>query len=211
MSVRFAALCLVSLLPLAAVAQKAPAASPKQAFIFNDDNHRDTVTFMLDAPLEVINGLSNQVKGSITVEGNKASGKIAVPVSSIKTGNETRDGHLQNEKWLDAGKYPDIIVEFTDLALPGALESGKPIKLKTQGKFTIHGVTREEPVEITATYMKESEDTKKRAPGDLMRVRAKFQIPLESYKINRTGALILKVAEVADVSVDAWGSTQFKL
>lgn len=212
MSVRFAALLLAALLPLAAGAQsKAPAAPAKQTFVFNDPNGRDTVTFMLDAPLEVINGLSNQVKGSITVEGNKASGKLAVPVSSIKTGNETRDGHLQNEKWLDAAKYPDIIVEFKDLALPAALEPNKPVKLKTQGKFTIHGVTREEPVEVTASYLKESEDTGKRAPGDLLRVRAKFQIPLESYKINRTGALILKVAEVADVSVDAWGSTQFKL
>ena len=129
----------------------------KQTFVFNDPNHRDTVTFMLDAPLEVINGLSNQVKGSVTVEGTKASGKLAVPVSSIKTGNETRDGHLQNDKWLDAAKYPDIIVEFKDLALPGPLEPGKPVKLKTQGKFTIHGVTREEPVEVTAFYLKESE------------------------------------------------------
>lgn len=210
MSVRLAALCLVALLPLAAGAQSAPA-SAKQTFFFNDDQNRDTVTFMLDAPLEVINGLSNQVRGSVTVENNKASGKLYVPVSSIKTGNETRDGHLQNDKWLDAAKYPDIIVEFKDLALPGPLETGKPVKLKTQGKFTIHGVTREEPVEVTAFYMKESADTKKRAAGDLLRVRARFQIPLEAYKINRTGVLILKVAEVADVAVDAWGSTQYKL
>jgi polyisoprenoid-binding protein YceI len=211
MSARFAVLCLVSLLPLAAGAQKAPAGNTKQTFVFNDDNHRDTVTFMLDAPLEVINGLSNSIKGSVTVEGTTVSGKFAVPVSSIKTGNETRDGHLQNEKWLDAAKYPDIIVELKDVKLPAALEPGKPAKVQTKGKFTIHGVTREEPVEVTAFYMKESTETKNRAPGDLLRVRAKFQIPLEAYKINRTGALILKVAEIADVSVDAWGSTQFKL
>ncbi|HYH95349.1 YceI family protein [Hyalangium sp.] len=211
MFVRLAALCLVSLLPLTASAQTAPAANAKQTFVFNDLQNRDTVTFLLDAPLEVINGLSNRLTGTIVVEGNKASGKLAVPVSSIKTGNESRDGHLQNDKWLDAAKYPDIIVEFKDLALPSTLESGKPLKLQTKARFSLHGVTREEPVEITASYMKESEDTKKRAPGDLLRLRAKFQIPLESYKINRTGVLILKVAEVADVSVDAWGSTQFKL
>jgi polyisoprenoid-binding protein YceI len=208
---RVAVLCLVTLLPLSAVAQKAPAGNAKQTFVFNDEGLRDTVTFVLDAPLEMINGLSNQVKGSVTIENNKASGRMAVPVNSIKTGNESRDGHLQNEKWLDAAKYPDIIVEFKDLALPGPLESGKPVKLKTQGKFTIHGVTREEPIEITASYMKESADTQQRAPGDLLRVRARFQIPLEAYKINRQGPLILKVAEVADVTVDAWGSTQFKL
>jgi polyisoprenoid-binding protein YceI len=211
MSARIAVLFLAALLPLAAGAQTAPAGNLKQTFVFNDDNGRDTISFVLDAPLEVINGLSNEVKGSITVEGTKASGRLAVPVRTIKTGNESRDGHLQNEKWLDAAKYPDIIVEFKDLALPGPLESGKPIKLKTQGTFTLHGVTREEPVEVTAFYMKESADTRKRAAGDLLRVRARFQIPLEAYKINRTGALILKVAEVAEVSVDAWGSTQYKL
>ena len=58
---------------------------------------------------------------------------------------------------------------------------------------------------------KESAETKNRAAGDLLRVRAKFRIPLEAYGIQRTEALLLKVAEVAEVSVDAWGSTQFKL
>jgi polyisoprenoid-binding protein YceI len=211
MSARIALLGLVAVLPLAAGAQPAPAPAQKQTFVVNDPRTRDSVTFMLDAPLEVINGLSNKVAGTIIVEGTKVSGKLSVPVSSIKTGNETRDEHLQNEKWLDAAKYPDIAVEFKDVALPAALEPSQPLKVQTKAQFTIHGVTREEPVEVTATLLKESADTKKRAPGDLLRVRAKFQIPLEAYKINRTGALILKVAEVADVSVDAWGSTQFKL
>jgi polyisoprenoid-binding protein YceI len=211
MITRVALLGLVAVLPLAAGAQPAPAPTQKQTFVVNDPGSRDTVTFMLDAPLEVINGLSNKVKGTIVVEGTKASGKLSVPVNSIKTGNESRDEHLQNDKWLDAAKYPELIVEFKNVALPTALEPGKPLKVQTKAQFSIHGVTREEQVEVIATLLKESDDTKKRAPGDLLRVRAKFQIPLEAYKINRTGALILKVAEVADVSVDAWASTQFKL
>ncbi|MCY1021585.1 YceI family protein [Pyxidicoccus sp. MSG2] len=207
MSPRF--LALVALLSLPALAAE-PAATT-QAFVFNDPNSRDTVAFMLDAPLEVINGLSNQVKGRVEVKGNKASGKFQVPVKSIKTGNETRDGHLQNDRWLDAAKSPDITFEFADLALPAALEPGKPLKVQGKGRFTVHGVTREEPVEVTATYFKESAETKNRAAGDLLRVRAKFQIPLEAYGIKRTEALVLKVGETAEVSVDAWGSTQFKL
>jgi polyisoprenoid-binding protein YceI len=211
MIARVALLGLVAVLPLAAGAQPAPAPAQKQTFVVNDPGTRDSITFMLDAPLEVINGLSNKVTGTIVVEGTKASGKLAVPVNSIKTGNESRDEDMLNEKWLNAAKYPDIIVELKDVTLPAALEPGKPLKVQTKAQFTIHGITREEPVEITATMLKESADTRKRAPGDLLRVRAKFQIPLEAYKINRTGALILKVGEVAEVSVDAWGSTQFKL
>jgi polyisoprenoid-binding protein YceI len=206
-----ATLLLVAVLPLIAGAQTAPAPAQKQSFVFNDPYSRDTITFMLDAPLEVINGLSNQIKGSLVVEGTKASGKLAVPVKSIKTGNESRDEDLLNDKWLDAAKYPELLVEFKDVTLPAALEPGKPLKFQTKAQFTIHGVTREEQVEVAATLLKEAPETRKRAPGDLLRVRAKFQIPLEAYKINRTGALILKVGEVAEVSVDTWGSTQFKL
>jgi polyisoprenoid-binding protein YceI len=209
MSVRSAVLMLAALLPLAAAAQAMPPASA-QTFIFNDELHRDTAAFVLDAPLEVINGLSNHIQGSVVVQNGKASGKFSVPVDSIKTGNETRDGHLRNERWLDAAKHPDIVFEFKDVVLPGALEPGKALKVQTKGKFTVHGVVREEPVEVSAVFFKESAETKNRAPGDLLRVRAKFRIPLESYGIKRTEALILKVGETADVSVDAWGSTQFK-
>ncbi|WP_164020693.1 YceI family protein [Pyxidicoccus trucidator] len=202
-------LALAALLSLPALAAE-PAAAPR-AFVFNDPNSRDTVAFMLDAPLEVINGLSNEVRGRVEVKGTKASGKFQLPVKSIKTGNDTRDEHLRNDRWLDAAKSPDIVFEFVDLALPSALEAGKPVKVKGKGRFTLRGVTREEPVEVTATYFKESSETKNRAAGDLLRVRAKFQIPLEAYGIQRTEALVLKVGETAEVNVDAWGSTQFKL
>ncbi|MFP2930602.1 YceI family protein [Pyxidicoccus sp. 3LG] len=202
-------LALVAVLAVPALA--AEPGAPVRAFVFNDPNGRDTVAFMLDAPLEVINGLSNQVRGRVEVKGDKASGRFQVPVKSIKTGNDTRDEHLRNDRWLDAAKAPDIVFEFTDLALPAALESGKPVKVTGKGRFTVRGVTREEPVEVTATYLKASGETKHRAAGDLLRVRAKFQLPLEAYGIKRTEALVLKVGETAEVSVDAWGSTQFKL
>ncbi|NVJ22917.1 MULTISPECIES: YceI family protein [Myxococcus] len=201
-------LALVVLLGVPAFAAEPAAAS--QVYIFNDPNQRDTVAFMLDAPLEVINGLSNEVKGRVELKGGMVSGRFHVPVKSLKTGNETRDGHLQNDRWLDAAKSPDIVFEFANLAVPAPLEPGKPVKLKGKGRFTLRGVTREEVVEVTATALKESAETKHRAPGDLLRVRAKFQLPLEAYGIQRTEALVLKVGETAEVSVDAWGSTQFK-
>jgi polyisoprenoid-binding protein YceI len=166
---------------------------------------------MLDAPLEVINGVSNSIKGTATVQGTKASGRFMVPVKSINTGNSSRDKDMLEPRWLDATKTPEIIFEFKDVVLPAALEPGKPVKVMTKGKFTIRGQTREEPVEVTALLFKESNETKFRAPGDLLRLRAKFRIPLEAYGIKRTEALILKVGETADVSLDAWGSTQFKL
>lgn len=180
-----------------------------QVFTFNDPNSRDTISFLLDAPLESINGLSNQVKGKITLAALKASGELRVPVSSLKTGNSVRDGHLQNERWLDAKKNPDIVVTFTDLAIPRKLEDGKPVTLTTKAKFKIRGVEKEHPIEVVATYFKESDRTKQRAPGDLLRIRANFKVPLLDHDIKRDGPLLLKVAEVAEVRVDAWGSSKF--
>ena len=58
----------------ASAAEPAPAATSD--FVFNDPNSRDTVTFMLDGPLEVINGLSNQVKGRSRCKDSKASGRF---------------------------------------------------------------------------------------------------------------------------------------
>lgn len=186
-----------------------PALVSAQSFTFNDPNSRDTVAFVLDAPLETINGLSNTLNGKLTVAGDKVSGELRVPVKSIKTGNGIRDGHLQNDRWLDAAKHPDIVVTFKDVALASKLEDGKPVTVDAKAKFTVRGVALEHPVKATLTYMKESDVTKIRAAGDLLRVRAKFAVPLEKHGIKRDGPLLLKVGEVAEVSADAWGSTKF--
>ena len=146
------------------------------------------------------------------MQGQQGQRPVPVPVSSIKTGNETRDGHLQNDRWLDAAKNPDIVFEFKDVALPAPLENGKPVKVQTKGKFTIHGVTREEPVEVTAIVLQGDAPRRRTAPRAICCACARSSsIPMEAYGIKRTEALMLKVGESAEVSVDAWGSTQFKL
>lgn len=182
-----------------------------QVFRFNDKNARDTVSFSLHAPFERINGLSNTITGEVRVEKDKVSGAFRVPVNSIKTGNSLRDEHLQNDRWLDAEKHPDILFTFNDVKLPSELKPGQEVKLTAEGEFTIHGIKRKEQVEVTGTWFKESEETKFRAPGDLLHLTASFKIPIEQYGIKRTQALLLKVGDTANVSVDAWGSTRFEL
>lgn len=188
-----------------------PVLAGAQTFRFNDPNGRDTVSFVLSAPFERINGLSNALTGEVQVEKDVVRGAFWVPVKSLKTGNGLRDEHLANDRWLDAARHPDLLFTFAGLKLPGALEPGKPVKLTVQGEFTIRGVKKMEPVEIEATWHRESELTRSRAPGELLHVAATFQIPIEAYGIQRTRALLLKVGDVAKVSVDAWGSTQLKL
>src|SRR5688572_27355941 len=106
------------------VPRSAPAA---EVYNFTDQGKRNTVALMLDAPFESINAVANDVEGTVTVDKSKASGAFKVKVESIKTGNETRDGHLQNDKWLDAKKFPHIEFSFKDVALPADFKAGKMI------------------------------------------------------------------------------------
>ena len=183
--------------------------SPAVTFGFDDPKDRDAVRFVIDAPFGKIYGLSHDLEGTVTVTGSKADGELRTSVGSIQTGNSTRDGHLWGDSWLDAKTYPFIRFNFKDVELPQELANGQKLELKAKGTFSIHGVERVEPVQITAWYEKESEESKKHRPGDLLHLTARFRIHLEDYKIApRRG--FLKVGEDTDVSVDAWGSTAVK-
>lgn len=187
------------------------AASKPETYNFTDANGRNTVAMTLDAPFESIHGVANGVEGKATIAKNKASGQFKVRVDSIKTGNDTRDGHLQNDKWLDAKKNPFIEFSFKDLELPAAFLKGEPVTVKTTGDFTIHGVTKSQPVEVTIQRFAESDMTKKRLPGNLVRVKSKLQIKLPDYGVAQSDSAAksligLKVGETADISIDFFGT-----
>ena len=86
-------------------------ASGEQSFSFIDQHGRNQATFFSETPLEDINGLTNDVKGSVTFDVGDVttlSGTISISTASIKTGIELRDGHLRSADWLDADNYPEI-------------------------------------------------------------------------------------------------------
>jgi len=178
-----------------------------QTFTVDDPSGRDTIRFVLDAPLEVINGISNTVKGSFEFKQNKAKGSFQVPVTSITTGITKRDEHLQNDKWLDAKKFPQLVFTVTNLEVPASLWEGGSVTLEAKGEFEIHGKKKSQMIKMQLNYLKESDQTRKRLPGNLLRVKASFPIQLKDFEIAQSdsavkGLLGLKVGEVAEVSVD---------
>jgi polyisoprenoid-binding protein YceI len=178
-----------------------------QTFDFNDDEGRNQVSFFSETPLEDIEGISNDVNGSITFDVSDfktLKGKLSVPVSSIRTGIEMRDGHLQSTGWLDAGSYPDITFEITEVSDVRSAADNK-LTAKVTGNFQVHGVTKEVTADASVTYLDESEQTRKRAPGDLLGVQTKFNIKLSDYNISNK-LIGQKVAENVEVTVNIVGS-----
>jgi polyisoprenoid-binding protein YceI len=180
-------------------------ASGEQTFKFADNKNQST--FFSTTPFEDITGLSNDVKGSVTFnvsDLNTLQGKISVSVSSIKTGIEMRDGHLQSAGWLNAESYPDISFEIKKVSDLKSVADNK-ITAKVTGNFTLHGVSKEVLAGATLTYLDESEQTKMRAPGDLLGVQAKFIVKLSDYGVSNK-LVGQKVSENIEVNVNIVGS-----
>jgi polyisoprenoid-binding protein YceI len=185
-------------------------ASGTQTFDFADKSGRNQATFFSAMTLEDINGTASGISGSVTFDvanfTKSLKGKIIFQVISLNTGIELRNHHLQSANWLDAAKYPEISFEIKSVSDVKQTADNK-LEFNVIGNFSLHGVTKEVVAKVDATYLDESEQTQKRAPGDLLGVGAKFSINLSDYGVDN--ALIgSKVAEKIDVGVNIIGSNK---
>jgi len=182
-------------------------ASGEQSFSFNDQYGRNQATFFSTTPLEDINGLTNDVKGNVNFDVGDVStltGTVSISTASIKTGIDLRDEHLRSDNWLNAESYPEITFKIKSVSDVQSIESNK-LTAKVTGDFTVHGVTKETTTDVTMTYLDESEQTKKRAPGDLLGVQATFNITLSDYEIDNM-VLGQKVSDNIEIGVNIVGS-----
>ncbi len=184
-------------------------ASGEQTFNFADRGGRNQASFYSTTPLEDIRGLSNDVKGTVSFNVNDIKtlkGKISVSTASIKTGIDLRNEHLRSADWLDADKYPEITFTIKNVKEVKQVADNQ-LQIKVVGDFTLKGVTKEITADATLTYLDESEQTKMRAPGDLLGVKATFNVKLSDFGV-KNKIVGQKVAENIEVSVNMVGSNK---
>jgi polyisoprenoid-binding protein YceI len=182
-------------------------ATGEQSFSFLDKNKRNQASFYSSTPIEDITGLTNDVKGAVSFNVTDIStltGKISISTASLRTGIELRDEHLQSPNWLDAESYPEITFVIKSVSDIKSVTDNK-LKAKVKGDFSVHGVTKEVVADVSMTYLDESEQTKKRAPGDLLGVEAKFKITLSDYDVDNM-VLGQKVSDKIEVTATIAGS-----
>jgi len=180
-------------------------ASGEQTFNFEDK--RNQVKFFSTTPLEDITGISNAVKGKVTLNVSdikNMKGSISIPVSSIKTAIDLRDEHLRSENWMDAENYPEISFVIKSVGDVKVAADNK-LEVKVTGDFTAHGVTKEVVADVSLTYLDASEQTKQYAPGDLLGVQAKFNITLSDFEVENM-VVGQKVSESIEITVTLRGS-----
>lgn len=185
-------------------------ATGTQTFNFEDKNGRNQASFFSATPLEDITGTGSAISGTVSFDvanfAKTLKGKISIKVASINTGIELRNHHLQSANWLNAEKYPEVSFEVVSVSDVKQTADNR-LEFKVKGNYSMHGVTKEVVANADATYLDENDQTKKRAPGDLLGVRAKFNINLSEYDVD--SALIgNKVAEKIELNINMIGSNK---
>lgn len=164
------------------------------------------VEFESDAPIENIRGISTEARGTLTFDPkNPTSGKgtIMVPVASLRTGNSTRDGHLQEPMWLDAKSHPDLIFTLDEVKLDvaGPLTFGATAQGTIKGTFAIKGKKKSVTVAIKVAYLESSDKLRKvRVEGNALRVKGKLTLKLADFGVVPPDHLAgVKVADEVEV------------
>jgi len=182
--------------------------SGEQTFHFNDEMGRNQATFFSHAPFEDITGLSNEVNGWVSFDiqdvKNTLTGEVFIKTASIKTGIENRDEHLRTSEWLNAEAYPNISFVIKEIEAINNDFSNK-LRLTVLGDFTVRGVTKQEYSDVTMEYLEESELTITRMPGDLLGVKAKFNINLSDYGV-RHMLIGKRVSEEVEITANIIGT-----
>jgi polyisoprenoid-binding protein YceI len=136
-------------------------------------------------------GTTTTVRGEMSAGGSLAEvrGWVDAPVSTILTGNGHRDKDLN--KSLESELYPTIRFDLTGVT-PGA-ERGDTVDVVLQGRFDIHGVTREASIPATVVTQ-----------PDAIRVRGDTPLSLKDYKIQGLSKLMgtLKMYDKIVVHLD---------
>ncbi len=207
----FAIAC-VAVISCAANALAAP-----RTFTIKDesrDGSRDTVTFTSDAPLELINGHTNKIEGSVTIDDSTDLTKpvkatFDVDLASIDTGIPLRNEHMR-DNFLQTDKYPKASFVLSKLINPPKkLQAGKKVTVKAEGSLTIHGKTVKKTIPIDVTYFTKCAATEQKVPGcDLLQIKATFPVAFKDHSIQRPEVVFQKLADTVFVTVSGTAYNQ---
>ena len=175
-------------------------------FDFKDPKGVNNIIFLMDAPLESINGSGDGITGKVFFEPEKpenTKGTIYLKAQSLHVGNPVLKEHMHGEDWLNVEKHPDI--KFQLSKLNNLKKVKNELTADAKGKMTIRNVTIEMSIPVKITYLKDMLIKRNRTPGDLLILRAKFIVKRDDFNIQK-GKNLEKVANNIEISLNLAGA-----
>ncbi len=121
----------------------APTSAPWQI----DPTHTEIEFSARHLMISNVKGRFSNPTGTVTIDPTRprvVDLEVTFPVATIDTRNEQRDAHLKSADFFDAEKFPEIT--FKGKRIDGDIGS----EFKLVGDLTLHGVTREVTLDVTA-------------------------------------------------------------
>jgi polyisoprenoid-binding protein YceI len=177
----------------------APAMAADQQFVVRPQA-KTAVRFTSDAPLELIQGETGQVTGTVIADPTAPEklGKIEfkVNLAAIDTGIPLRNEHMRTQ-YLETQQYPYAQFKVTQLTpqFKGEVKPGQVMSYLAKGPFTLHGKTVQKTIPVTVTNQ----------PGGTIRIQSQFPVKLEEFGIARPEIAMQKIAETLFIHLDMTG------
>lgn len=173
------------ILPLLLLASEMTGFSQDPKNIFTCKNGQ--VSFLSDAPLEMIRASSKSLAGALNI--SDRSFTFLIPTKSFEGFNSSLQRTHFNEDYMETDLYPNStfkgkIIEEIDLSVPGTY------KIRTKGKMYIHGIEQDRIVRCDLTVSEDKID-----------VKASFTVFLADHKISIPSILNQKIAEEIKVDI----------
>ncbi|WP_445735919.1 YceI family protein [Mariniflexile sp.] len=147
-----------------------------------------SASFKAKMPLNSYIGKSDDLQGTIDFKDGTMT--FSVPVKSIKTDNEKRDGHMY--ELVKAEKNPNVVFDGK-LIDDFNFEEKATQTLNVKGDFTLAGVTREITIPIELKLVSEG----------TIQLKASWSLLITDYNLERPSIMFIKVNDKHDLTVDA--------
>lgn len=147
------------------------AGSPSGAATWGVDSAHTEVNFSVKHFFTPVTGSFDEFEIKLDYNADNPSAstvEVKIPVSSINTGNEKRDGHLMSPDFFEADKYPYITFKSTSVKANGNDQ------IVARGQLTIKGESREVDLPITLLGKQELPEQMQQMMGGTKEV-ASFQ------------------------------------
>ncbi|MFM8268781.1 MAG: hypothetical protein ACKN9V_01220 [Pseudomonadota bacterium] len=197
---------ILSLIALSASAQPA-------RFEIRDLTQRNLLAIVSDAPLEKMVAQCHLVRGWMELDPQALEsgikGELEFDTRACETGSGVRDIVLQ-EKVLDVKEHPLASVQVKKWVkeTKGSLTEKSDTAFLAEASVSYRGKTTPLEVPLKLSYFVEGEKTRKRLPGNLLRISVQIELTLSTFGVTIPDELKQTLSNKVEVVFDAVGTSK---
>lgn len=180
-------------------------------FEIRDLSQRNLLSFTSDAPLEKFIAQCHLLKGFVSLDTenltNGISGELEVDLRTVTTGSQLRDLVLQ-EQVFELKQYPQAVIRIKKWAQPvsGILKESEAVTHLVEAELQYRSKTFPLRPTLKLTYFKEGDITRRRLPGNLLKISGQSDLELSTLGITLADSLKPLIAPRIQVSFDGVGT-----